>query len=98
MNKHELNLINVLNTRFPTEIGLIIITYVLSEKDTQFNIEKQVYYINSCISWNLWWSKKNLLNKKERTNYNIQLLEQKLNCSLNFFLFAMLPKLGDVRK
>jgi hypothetical protein len=85
-------LLQVLESKFPTEISLLIISYIIiddiKEKEVaKYMIEKQVYYIQTCKSWNNWWKKHKILTQKERCDYNIKIQETKLKDSVKEYFF-----------
>ena len=83
------NLITILNIHFPEDISKYIIEYLMNRDNITLKIEKQVYYINSCNSWNIWWKKNKILTKKERVDYSIKTLENELKKDLDFFHFIL---------
>ena len=86
------NLLKVLEIKLPTEISLLIISYIIVDERiekglSKYNIEKQVYYIETCKSWNSWWKRHKILTQRERVDYRIELQEKKLKEKLEEYFF-----------
>ena len=85
-------LLQVLESKFPTEISKLIISYIITDDIidkglAKYRIEKQVYYIEACKSWNSWWKKHKILTQRERYDYNIEIQETKLKESVKEYFF-----------
>ena len=89
------NLYSILESKLESNDLICIIYSFISEKkpiEIQEVIEKLVYNIYIYKSWNLWWKNRKILNKKERSDYNISTYEENIKKNIieierSFFIY-----------